>query len=127
MSTLFKVDEIVQCKLDLTTDSAGAASVTSEDKYLGMLYAVQLIDGDLADGVDLTLTCEQGDLSIPLLTIADFNTDQMQYPRVLETLNTAGSALTTHTRPIVNGYLKAVLAQGGDVKTGAVIVYITGQ
>lgn len=111
-------------RLDLTTNAGGAASVTDNRKINGLLHAVQLVDGTFDDGVDLTLTCETPDLSIPLLTIADFNTDQMQYPRVLETLNTNGAALTTHTPPIVAGQIKAVIAAGGNVKTGAVICFI---
>jgi hypothetical protein len=115
---------IVQCKLDLTTAADGSATTQAADVYIGLLYAVQLVDGTFDDGVDLTLTCEQGDLSIPLLTKADWNTDQMVYPRVLEALNTDGTALTTHTMPILSGKPKAVIAQGGNVKTGAVILYI---
>lgn len=86
-------------KLDITTDGSGDATVLHDvtDPVEGIIYAVQLIDGDLADGVDVTLTIEQGDLSIPVLTKADWNSDQMVYPRVLEALNTDGTALTTHT------------------------------
>ena len=111
-------------KISLTTNAGGAATTTTTAKYLGKLYAVQLVDGDFDDGVDLTLTCETPDLSIPLLTIANFNTDQMQYPRVLQNLNTDGTALTTHTPPVVAGQIKAVIAQGGNAKTGAVICFI---
>lgn len=111
-------------RIDLTTNSSGAITVTDNRKVFGKLHAVQLVDGDFADGVDLTLTCETPDLSIPLLTIANFNTDQILYPRVLQNLNTDGSALSTHDKPLVAGQIKAVIAQGGDTKTGAVICFI---
>lgn len=111
-------------RLDLTTNAGGAASATDDKIIVGLLHAVQLEAGDFAAGVDLTLTCETPNLSIPLLTIADFNTDQMIYPRVLQNLNTNGSALTTHTEPVVAGKIKAVIAQGGNVKTGVVICFI---
>lgn len=111
-------------KIVLTTDAAGAATVTTTAKYFGKLFAVQLVDGDLADGVDITLTCETPDLSIPLLVKADFNSDSIFYPRVLENLNTDGTALTTHEKPLVAGQIKAVIAQGGNVKSGAVICFI---
>lgn len=115
-------------RLDITTDGSGNATVQSEDKDLeGLLYAVQLIDGDFDDGVDLTLTSEDGNLANPLLTKADFNTDQMVYPRTLEHLNTTGGNLTTHTMPIVLGRLKAVIAQGGATKSGSVVAYIIPQ
>jgi hypothetical protein len=90
----------------------------------GRLYAVQCIDGDLADGVDLTLTAEHGELSIPLLIKADWNSDQMIYPRVPCAAIADGSALTWYDLPLVNGKPKAVLAQGGDTKTGAIVLYI---
>lgn len=111
-------------RIDLTTDAAGAATVTDDRVINGRLHAVQLVDGTFDDGVDLTLTCETPDLSIPLLTIANWNTDQVLYPRVLQNLNTDGSALATHTEPIVAGKIKAVIAQGGNVKTGSVICYV---
>ncbi len=111
-------------RIDLTTDAAGAATVTDDRVINGRLHAVQLVDGTFDDGVDLTLTCETPDLSIPLLTISNFNADQMQYPRVLETLNTSGANLTTHTEPLVAGKIKAVIAAGGNVKTGAVVCFV---
>lgn len=109
--------------ITLTTDTAGAATGFGK-ACQGTLYAVQLVDGDLADGVDITLTCENEHLSIPVLVKADFNTDQIVYPRVLQALNTDGTALTTHCEPLLFGRPKVVLAQGGSVKTGYVILYV---
>ena len=109
--------------LPITTASNGTGSA-SGDSVLGLLYAVQLVDGDFADGVDLALTAEQGDLSIQLLTYANFNTDQIVYPRVLENLNTDGTTLSTHTMPMIAGSPKAAITNGGDTKSGKVILYI---
>lgn len=110
-------------KIDLTTDTAGAATGYGESA-VGAVYAVQLVDGDLADGVDVTLTAENENLSMPILVKADFNTDQLTYPRVLQALNTDGTALSTHCEPLAYGRLKVVIAQGGSVKSGSVIVYV---
>lgn len=114
--------------LNVTTDSGGNGSsdtaTIAVSSVLGLLYAVQLVDGAFDNGVDITITAEQGDLSIPLLVKANFDTDQMVYPRVLEALNTDGSALTTHAMPLVSGKPKAVVAQGGNVKDGSFILYI---
>jgi hypothetical protein len=115
---------VKKIQLKFTTDGSGNATVQGSESALGLLYAVQLIDGDLADGVDITLTCEQGDLSIPLLTMADFNTDRMVYPRVAEASNVDGSALTTTAMPVFNGYPKAVISQGGAAKSGGCILYV---
>jgi len=111
--------------LPVTTDTAGAGTSALEAvPGGGTLYAVQLIDGDFADGVDITLTAEIDGLSIPLLTKADFNTDQIVYPRVLQALNTDGTALTTHCEPLVMGRVKAVVAQGGSVKSGSFRLFV---
>ncbi len=111
-------------ELNMATDPTGAATTTDNRKVYGKLHAVQLVDGDLADGVDLTLTCETPHGSIPLLTIANWNIDQVLYPRALEHLNTDGTVLTTHTEPLIAGQIKAVIAQGGDTKTGVIACHI---
>ena len=116
--------EIEIVRIDLTTNAGGAASGTDNRKINGLLHSVQLVDGNFDDGVDITLTSETPDLSTPLLTKADFNTDQMTYPRVLESLNTDGTPLTTHDKPLVAGQIKAVVAQGGNVKSGSIVCFI---
>jgi len=111
--------------IPVTTATDGSATAYAEAiAGAQTLYAVQLVDGDLADGVDVTLTCENEDLSMPLLVAADWNSDKMVYPRVLENLNTDGTALTSHCMPVVFGRPKVVIAQGGAVKTGKVILYV---
>jgi hypothetical protein len=109
--------------IPILTNTGGTATTYGES-VVGTVYAVQLIDGDLADGVDVAITSEQESLSIPILTKADFNSDQIAYPRVLQALNTDGTALTTHCEPLCYGRIKVVIAQGGAVKTGSVIVYV---
>ena len=114
---------ITPVRINLTTDGSGNATGVGASG-VGFLYAVQLVDGTFDDGVDITLTSEHSDHSIPLLTASDWNSDKMLYPRVLQNLNTDGTALTTHTLPIVYGPIKVVIAQGGSAKSGAVICYI---
>jgi hypothetical protein len=112
-------------RINVTTDGSGDATATATESCVGVLYAVQLVDGDLADGVDLTLTCEKEDLSIPLLVAADWNSDKMVYPRVLKNLNTDGTTISgQYEMPLFFGYAKAVIAQGGATKTGAVVCYV---
>ena len=110
-------------KIDVTTDGSGDCTAYGSSCQ-GLVYAVQLVDGDLADGVDVTLTVENENYSQPVLVQADFNSDQLVYPRVLEAGNTDGAALSTYCMPIVYGQPKVVIAQGGDTKTGAVILYV---
>ena len=113
-------------RLDVTTDTGGdGTSALIPVPGGGLVYAVQCVDGDFADGVDLTLTAETGEVSIEILAVADFNSDRIYYPRTTEQLNTDGSDLTSYTYPLAFGKIKAVIAQGGSVKTGAVVVYIS--
>lgn len=114
---------IVPIRIDLTTNAAGAATGYGR-AIVGRLVAIQLVDGSFDDGVDLTLTAEHADLSIPLLTKADWNTDQMVYPKAPTAAVADGSALTDYEEPLVYGRPKAVIAQGGNTKTGAVILYV---
>ncbi len=111
-------------RLDITTDTAGAGNATYGTHVQGYLYAVQFIDGDLADGVDVDIDCVNGNLTYVLMDKDDFNTDQIAYPRTLEHLDTDGSDLSTHCLPIVSGKPKATVASGGSVKTGAFLLYI---
>lgn len=116
-------------KLPFTTDSAGAATVTFDitDPVDGLVYAVQVINGTSDSTAGVTVTVEEGDLSIPVLVVANVDADKMYYPRVLENLNTDGTNLTTHTIPVAIGQPKLVVATGGDTKTGAVVLYILPQ
>lgn len=112
-------------RLDVTTDGSGDGTTqTTNESGIGLLYAVQLVDGTFDDGVDVTITAVQGDLNVPLFVKADFNSDQIVYPRVLQALSTDGTALTTHCMPLVVGNVKAVVAQGGNAKSGSFILYI---
>lgn len=110
-------------RIDVTTDGDGNGSGYGTIAGGGLLYAVQCIDGTFADGVDLDLTDEQGDLSRVLFSVDNFNTDIIYYPRVLENLNTDGTALTTHTYPLATGRIKATVASGGAVAAGGFLLY----
>lgn len=110
-------------RIPVTTNSGGVGTGTGP-AVTGLLYAVQLVDGNYDDGVDIALTSEAEDISIPLLTKANFNVDSMVYPRVAESLNSDGSALTTYAMPLVFGTPKATVAEGGNAKSGAFILYV---
>jgi hypothetical protein len=114
---------MVIIKLDVTTDASGNGSATGNGVN-GVVFAVQCVDGTFDDGVDVDITWEQGDLSVPILSKDDFNTDSIYYPRVLEALNTDGSALSTHCMPIICGTPKATIAQGGNTKSGTFNLYV---
>ena len=116
-----------------TTTTAGDVTITSAGHY-GYLYAVQWIDGDLADGVDAVLsttaTTTPGGVAHTLLTLTDANVDLWYYPRMVVHDN-AGAEVTYDATnqlygpmAVVTGTLSLVIASGGDTKTGGAIVFI---
>lgn len=112
-----------------TTAADGSLTVNGNENITGWVECVQTVDGTLDDGVDLTLTAENLNLSFPILAKTDFNTDAVYYPRQLVNAVADGAALTgtaggDRTRPFINGTLRMVLAQGGNAKTGGVVVYV---
>lgn len=112
-------------EISITTDSGGDGTNTLPHSVKGILHSVQLVDGDFADGVDLDLYDSTPDGDLLLLSIDNFNTDQRIYPRTLIHLDTTGASIAAnYDRHFIFGKLKAVIAQGGDTKTGKVIVGI---
>jgi len=117
-------------RINVTTDESGDGNDTADRAVLGRLVAVELIDGDYADGVDATITVVNTNSGVnkTLLTATNFNTDQTLYPRHVAH-DEAGAAQTyngtqeVHVKPIIDGLLKLTIASGGNAKTGGVIVY----
>lgn len=107
----------------VTTDSGGAATVYSP--YLsGYIHEIHYLKTDFADGVDFTITAEATGETI--WTQSDVNAAVVKAPRQA-THSTAGvAALYASGGVAVNDRValgrdrvKIVIAQGGNVKTGA--------
>lgn len=114
--------------VDLTTNSSGAA--TGYTPYFsGYIQAIQYVKTDFADGVDFTITADVTGESI--LALTDQNSATIVRPRAA-THSTAGVASvyasggTAVNDRIALGRdrVKVVIAQGGNVKTGQVIVTV---
>jgi len=114
--------------LKATTDASGNATVDHVSNVLGKLYAVLYKPGTLDTGATITLTC-QGVFAKPLLTKSSAGTtDTMYYPRDIPHAVADGAALTAtaggdRVMPLINGVPRLVVASGGNVKTGQVILY----
>lgn len=106
------------------TDASGDLTLTAKRAVFGLLWAVEWIDGDLADGVDavLSVTKTSSEVDLTLLTLTDANDDAWYFPRETECNNT-GTAQSNRVPPLIDGTLKLVVADGGNVKTGGCIVY----
>lgn len=120
-----KVDMLRKVKLYGTTDSSGDLTVTSTHPVLGILYAIQWIDGSFVDGVDAVFSFTQdgagADKTIETLT--DANDDTWYYPLVQSSDVSGGAVASEYRQEIVDGYLKMVVSSGGDTKTGGAILY----
>lgn len=116
-------------KLTVTTASNGSGSATTDVAVLGYLEAVDWIDGTFADGVDavLSVTGTAGGTDHTLLTLTNADNDAVYYPRrVVDT--TAGAAATgVYGRFLVAGTLKLAVTNGGDTKTGGLVVYVADE
>lgn len=114
--------------IPLTTNGSGAC--TAYSAYLsGFIQAIQYVKTDFADGVDFTVTAEATGEAIWSAT--DQNSAVIVRPRAA-THSTAGVASvyasggTAVNDRIALGRdrVKVVIAQGGDTKTGAIIVTV---
>ena len=113
----------------ITTDGSGNATVISSAVLLGELETIAYYPGTIATGATITVTAE-GDASHTLLVKASAGTTNTWYhPRELIHNPADGAALTgtqggDREEPIVDGYLKVVVASGGAGGIGSVVVYV---
>lgn len=123
--------EFIDVQLTGTTDESGDLTVNGDLPVMGVLYAVEWIDGSFDDGVDAVITVQNTPSGVAqtLLTLTDANDDKWYFPRVAVHSN-AGADLTydgTYVIPtmsIVVGTPRMVVAQGGDTKTGGCVLWI---
>ena len=116
--------------LKITTIADGSATVTDTKAVFGRLVKVQWVDGTLADGVDAVLSATHTASGVDevLLTLTDANVDAVYRPRAL-VHSEAGAALTgtsggDREAPLFSGTLQVVVANGGNVASGAIICYV---
>lgn len=112
-------------KLYGTTAADGSLTVTASTKVLGLLEAVEWIDGTFDNGVDAVLSVVRDNdaADVTLLTLTNADNDAVYLVRP-EVSTIAGAAVTgVVTRTPVNGSLKLVVANGGNAKVGGCIVY----
>jgi hypothetical protein len=112
-------------RIDVTTIADGSGSDT-HDKYVrGFVHKVVWMDGDYADGVDAVLSVTETPAGVDetLLTLTNANVDDVYYVSTVES-DQVGADRTTTTRLLIEGKLKLDVTNGGDTKTGGVIVYV---
>lgn len=111
-------------------NASGAGTFTSEGPVFGLLYAVQWVDGTLADNNTAVLSAINSEAAATLLTLSagEGDADVMYYPRALmcDAACTAltGSAGGDRALPLVAGRLQLVIASGGVSTLGGCICYV---
>jgi hypothetical protein len=114
--------------IPLTTNSSGAA--TAYSPYLsGFIDSIQYVKTDFADGVDFTITADTtGEV---ILSLTDQNAATKLRPRAgthttagVASLYASGGTAVNDRIALARDRVKVVVAQGGNVKTGTIIVYV---
>lgn len=116
-----------EMRLNATTNGSGDATVNGEQAVVGRLYAIQVVIGTLAATADLTISTQGHTAAKTLSTLTDVGADGLYYPRDL-VHSEAGAALTgtsggDRALSLCVGIPRLVVAQGGDTKTGAVVLF----
>ena len=122
--------KLKEYRINVTVDADGDGTGYSETSVFGLLYAVQWIDGDLADNNTAVLSTMNNAAAETLLTLGagEGDNDIKYYPRAV-VHDAAATALTgtsggDRAMPVVAGLLRLVIAAGGVSKTGGCIVYV---
>lgn len=115
--------------LSVTTDTGGDGTTTGDTIHGAGggagIWALDYLPGTLDTGATVTVTDETQGASFTIWAKASAGTSNLRiFPRVLETLNSDGSDLATHTNPVFFGKPKVVVSDGGAVKTGKVVLHL---
>lgn len=106
-----------------TCNASGAATAYTDFPVWGEVVSIAYVKNNYANGVDFTITGETTGVS--LWTDLDINASEIVYPRVLESSNTDGSALTTRQGVVLAGErVKIVIASGGNATSGTFRVIV---
>ena len=113
-------------ELSMTSDADGDATVSASSMETGFIEKIVYDFGDLAANADLVITNESA-ISEAILTITNQGAaDNVWYPRTLANKVADGSAFTDVAEKIfVTGTFKVVLADGGNAKTGRLLIYLS--
>ena len=109
--------------ITLLSDSSGDQT-TYSGECNGLVVAFYVSVGTLDVGTDLTITEE--DTGAAILTLTNVAASARYMPR-LATHDSVGVATGGLDAVPVNGRIKVVMAQGGNIKTGTLYVWVDGQ
>lgn len=111
-------------KFTIATDGSGDFTETKDERHNNrLLFNVEWVDGDMADGVDYDIYVTNTPSGVDYLAYSsdDANDDSMDYPRA-PTKDLTGALDGGSEHPIIEGKLKLVVSSGGASKAGACFV-----
>ncbi len=115
-------------KVTVTTAADGSATAYSP-RLSGEVAQIEYVKTDFADGVDFTITGEA--TGVNLWTESNVNAAAVRAPRQpahsqvgAALLYAAGGTAVSEKIALANDRVKIVIAQGGNVKTGAIHVLV---
>jgi len=120
-----------ELRFDLDTGAGTTDAETAPYGVLGKLCAVKVAIGTLAATSDFTITVTKTPDAVDytLITLTDISASGVYYPRH-QVHSNVGTALTldgtriAFDEPLVCGFIKVALAQGGTGKVGKVHCYV---
>jgi len=109
----------------ITTDASGAATVYLGGRIRGRVQMIKYAPGTLDTEADLTITGETS--GVPILTKANAGTSTVfYYPRAVghKVADGAASTLSEVEVWVLEERIKVVVAQGGNILTGAITIWV---
>jgi hypothetical protein len=107
---------------NVTTAADGTATVTAPTTKQGLIYTIEYVKNNFADGIDFVLNAVQSDQVDLIYTGTNVNASVMLAPRI-DAVGNTGTAVNSYNVMIpFFGKLQIVVAQGGNATTGKFIV-----
>jgi hypothetical protein len=113
-------------KLTLTTNAGGTATATTDRPLNGEICGIYMSIGTLAATSDITITQDDGQGSLPVLTITNLAASDWYAPGINQHDYATGTATAyTHVEMPVAGYVTVAVAQGGASKVGTAYILVS--
>lgn len=114
---------MTKLKLTLSTNAGGTGSVSSR-AVDGELYGIYVDVGTLAATSDLTITQDDGQGSLPVLTVANVSASAWYFPIISGTHYTGSGTPKTDGKMPLTGAITVAVAEGGASKTGTIYLLV---
>lgn len=116
---------ISDVKFSLTTDASGDVTSTSTRSFIGRVVAVEYDFSALDATADITLSVASTPGGVGRNIAVFTNSQATGFKNVVDdAIDIAGAASGTDVAPVIAGFPKVVIAQGGNAASATVVFYI---